>query len=352
MANELIKYEGDQLELIKRTVARGLTDDEFQLAIAISERTGLDLLSRQLYAIKRKDHKTGKETMTMQTGIDGYRSIADRQSDYAGSDDPTYDEGLTQYEMIRAGRAVPTTATVTVYKLVGGIRCPFTATATWASYYPGDSQGFMWRKFPFLMLAKCAEALALRKGWAAHMHGVYVQEEMEQAYQSEAEEATTPPRVYQRKASQAELKAGAAATETKRRTIAHNAVEPPVEPEADEGEFEDVPPLGANPINPTGDDDELEPAIEGFADKRDELVYYCGEIERACGFKDGDVLFALSSFEGRDGKTIWMRDPYKPGLKESWIDMTLHKAHQVFDALKDAIDPVAAYHQALRAMKK
>jgi len=114
VANELIKYDQSQIELFRKTIAPTLTADELKLAIAISERTGLDLLSRQLYAIKRKSK--GVEKMTMQTGIDGYRAIADRQGDYAGSDDGLYDEGLNQFQMIKAGRATPTTATVTVYK--------------------------------------------------------------------------------------------------------------------------------------------------------------------------------------------------------------------------------------------
>lgn len=154
----------ERLDLIKRTVANGTTDDEFALFMHACRRTGLDPLMRQIHCVKRG----GK--MTIQTAIDGYRLIADRTGVYAGNDDPIFDD-----------EEKPRKATVTVYKLVGGVRCGFTATARWDQYHPGDAQGFMWKKMPHLMLGKCAEALALRKAFPAELSGVYTNEEMDQA---------------------------------------------------------------------------------------------------------------------------------------------------------------------------
>ena len=170
-------FNNDQINLIKQQVAPGVTDGELALFLAVCQRTGLDPFSKQIYSIRRK----GK--MVIQTGIDGYRAIADRQGNYAGSDEPIFDEKLSEYQMRNLKRTKPLTATVTVYKVVAGVRCPFTATASWDSYCPppDNNQDSMWRKFPFLMLAKCAEALALRKGWAAQMSGVYTDAEMQQA---------------------------------------------------------------------------------------------------------------------------------------------------------------------------
>lgn len=180
-------FSDSQLDLLKTQICPGATDGELALFTAICQRTGLDPFSRQIYAIQRWDNKANRYKMVIQTGIDGYRQIADRQANYAGSDEPLFNDGLTEYQMRASGQKLPVTASVTVYKLIAGVRCPFTATAAWESYYPGDKQGQMWLKFPYLMLAKCAEALALRKGWAAHMQGVYVQEEMQQADVDDAE---------------------------------------------------------------------------------------------------------------------------------------------------------------------
>jgi hypothetical protein len=129
----------------------------------------------------RYNKKEQRNVMSIQTGIDGYRLIADRTGQYAGSDDYTFDFNQTQYEHMMGGKKEPTTATVTVHKIVQGHRVPFTATAAWNAYYPGDKMGFMWKKMPHLMLGKCAEALALRKAFPAELSGVYTREEMEQA---------------------------------------------------------------------------------------------------------------------------------------------------------------------------
>jgi hypothetical protein len=80
-----------------------------------------------------------------------------------------------------ASGTLESAATVTVWRLVQGTRCSFTATARWSEYFPGDQGGHMWRKMPHTMLAKCAEALALRKGFPRQLAGLYAKEEMDQA---------------------------------------------------------------------------------------------------------------------------------------------------------------------------
>lgn len=160
----------EQVALLKRTICRDATDDELKLFMHVCQRTGLDPFARQIYAVKRLDKKTGKATMVVQTSIDGFRLAASRSGTYAGSDDPIFDN-----------EDEPNRATVTVYKMVQGQRCPFTATARWKEYYPGQAQGFMWDKMPCVMLAKVAEALALRKAFPADLSGVYAKEEMDQA---------------------------------------------------------------------------------------------------------------------------------------------------------------------------
>lgn len=161
---------GEREELLRQQIAGdNFTAAEVDVFIQVCNRTGLDPFMKQVYAIKR----AGK--MGIQVGIDGFRLIADRSGRYVGNDDPIY-SGTPKTDGF--------VASVTVYKLVQGIRCPFAASARWSEYKPDAKQDHMWRKMPHVMLGKVAEALALRKAFPAELSGLYTDDEMAQADRS------------------------------------------------------------------------------------------------------------------------------------------------------------------------
>lgn len=180
-------WSADQIQLIKNTVARGATDDELKLFLYTASRTGLDPLTKQIFFVKRWDSKMGKEVGAIQTGIDGYRAIAERTGQLAGIDDAVYEE--------QSGTGVPFKATVSVYRIVKNLRVAFTASARWSEYGPTQAKGaFMWSKMPYLMLGKVAEALALRKAFPLNLSGVYTSEEMAQADNTAIIDTKTQPK--------------------------------------------------------------------------------------------------------------------------------------------------------------
>lgn len=194
----------DQLELVKRTVAVGATPDELLLFLNDCRRQGVHPLDKLLHFTKRD----GRYTPI--TSIDFMRIRAAETSEYAGSDDAQF----------IAGESYPLEAHVTVWRLVQGQRCAFSATARWSEYYPGDKQGFMWRKMPHTMLAKCAEALALRKGFPRQLAGLYAREELDQAERSE------PPPVAYAVEPMRDPDAGAPAQDTVQQTAPPPALPP------------------------------------------------------------------------------------------------------------------------------
>jgi len=174
LAQNSLAFTREQIDLIKATVAKGATDAELQLFLYTAKRTGLDPLIKQIHAVKRWDSSLGRDTMSIQTGIDGYSLIAERTGKLAGIDDAAFD---------REDKDRPSKATVTVYKLVNGEPRAFTASARWNEYVALKKDGqpmAMWRKMPYLMLGKCAEALALRKAFPADLTGIYTFEEESQ----------------------------------------------------------------------------------------------------------------------------------------------------------------------------
>lgn len=165
-------FDPDTVALIKEQVARGATDTELSLFLYTASRTGLDPLARQIYCIKRWDSSLNKEVMSTQVSIDGLRLVADRTGRYAPGRAPTF-------EYDAHGKLVA--ATSYVLKYVRGTWHEVAATAYYDEYAAKKRDGTptaMWATKPRIMLAKCAEALALRRAFPAELSGLYTSDEM------------------------------------------------------------------------------------------------------------------------------------------------------------------------------
>lgn len=172
------KYSEDQIGVLKRTVAQGTSDDEFSLFMAVAERTGLDPFARQIYAVMRWSQKEGREVMTIQTGIDGYRALAERTGRYGGQLGPMWCDDEGKWTEVWLSRKFPSAAKVAV--LHRDFSEPLWAVARWDSYAQKGKNGepvYQWKIMPDVMIAKCAEALALRRAFPQELSGLYTAEE-------------------------------------------------------------------------------------------------------------------------------------------------------------------------------
>lgn len=157
---------GEQTDLIRRTIAADATDAELALFFYDCQRRGVHPLDKLIHFTKRK----GKYTPV--TSIDFFRARAAQTREHMGTDDVCFTGTPGDADFA---------ATVTVYRRVQGEKCAFIATARLAEYMPEPPNDFMWRKMPHGQLGKCAEALALRKGFPQELEGLHTVDELDRA---------------------------------------------------------------------------------------------------------------------------------------------------------------------------
>jgi phage recombination protein Bet len=179
-----LEFTAEQRKMIRDSFAGGASDSEFAVLMEIAKTRNLNPLLRQIHFVKRWDGQKRCEVWSTQISIDGLRAVAERTGVYAGQDEPEYEE--------RDGKLV--CCKVRVYRK--DWPRPAVGVAYFEEYAQTKRDGGLtqfWATKPHIMLAKCAEALAIRKAFPEDTSGLYVAEEMGETHAEPVAPATPRP---------------------------------------------------------------------------------------------------------------------------------------------------------------
>jgi phage recombination protein Bet len=204
----IIKVLGDSLY-------PGAKEASIRMVLSYCKAAGLDPMLKPVHIVPMSVKKPGggyndyEWRDVIMPGIGHYRVQAARSGQYVGKSEPRFGEDITK-KIGTVELTFPKSCTVTVYRMVGGQKCEFTATELWLENYATAGKdkpepNAMWRKRPYGQLGKVAEAQALRMAFPELTGGANTAEEMEGKPLLDEHElvATVPPPAAAQKAKQA-----------------------------------------------------------------------------------------------------------------------------------------------------
>jgi phage recombination protein Bet len=204
------------IKLARRTAFKDTNDEEFDQAVAFCREKSLSPMSGQLFAFVFSKDDPKKRNMVIVTSIMGYRAIANRSGDYMPGPARAYFDPGAKDSLINPRGLVR--ATGAADRFIHGGWKSVEEEALWESFAPilksgadedyewvdtgetwadtgkpkkrrrlrqgAEAQPILdpkkdgWHRMPDVMLKKCAEAAALRRGWPEDLSGLYVEEEI------------------------------------------------------------------------------------------------------------------------------------------------------------------------------
>lgn len=204
--DDQIEFSAPQISTLRRYFGegvRGATNADYALLFQQMRRTGLDPFSRQIYLIMReswsKEARAKVPTPTIQIGIDGFRLIAKRAAKAEGvrikHHNPVWidEDGIEYKAWLKKGKA-PSACRYMIEMVPTGDTVEMTVHMDeympLMDEYAGSGPDRkktgnrvpmgLWATMPASQLAKCAEAVTLRKGFPQDLSGLYAEEEMDQ----------------------------------------------------------------------------------------------------------------------------------------------------------------------------
>lgn len=172
-------WTSEEITVIRNMLAKDLTDSEFKMFLMSAKQLGANPLRKDIYASVFTDSR-GNRTLTLITSIDYLRGVATGNPRYNGTSDAKFGD-LIEVDFKGKNNTtfkvkVPEYAKISIYLKDADL--PVEATTFFTEFLPAqETKQFMWKKMPRNQIAKCAEALCIRKAFPKETGQVYTEDE-------------------------------------------------------------------------------------------------------------------------------------------------------------------------------
>jgi len=164
--------EAELMNVLRNSLYPGAKDESIKLVMGYCKASGLDVMQKPVHIVPMYDGKLKALKDVIMPGIGLYRTQASRSDQYAGISEPDFGDDVTE-TLSGVTITYPRWCKITVKRLMtNGSIAEFPVKEFWKENYAvkgGQEKSIapnaMWHKRPYAQLAKCAEALALRKAF-------------------------------------------------------------------------------------------------------------------------------------------------------------------------------------------
>jgi phage recombination protein Bet len=169
----IAQYSKEEVEVIKNTVAKGVTDMELQYFLILAKSLGLNPFNKEIWC-----YKDGKGNVLIFAGRDGFLVAAQKQAVYGGLRSAYVCENDTFKIDIPNNKIDHTFGNKARGKMIGAYAIAFRKesepTIVWVDFNTFNKGYNTWKSHPGEMIVKVAEAHSLKKAFG--LSGLEIEE--------------------------------------------------------------------------------------------------------------------------------------------------------------------------------
>ena len=153
--------EQELMQVLQSSLYPGASPASIKMVLGYCKAAGLDPMQKPVHIVPMWDGKAKQMRDVVMPGIGLYRTQAARTGEHVGTDEPVFGP-MVEMDLSGIKIVAPEWCKVTVYRMVMGQKCAYTAIEYWTENYAtagkdSTAPNAMWKKRSRGQIAKCAK---------------------------------------------------------------------------------------------------------------------------------------------------------------------------------------------------